>query len=200
MKDIMKDIMKDMNSVGARAETILSGWAGGGGLDIGVRMALPDSRTVCLLERDATCIALLADRMAQGWIDEAPIWTDSRTFDGRAWRGRVSGFIGGPPCQPFSVAGQRRGADDERNCWPDALRITDEVRPEWCFFENVAGSLGYVGEHVKPVLEGMGYRVEAGIFSAEEVGAPHLRERLFILAVADSTDWRGRWDGSAFRS
>lgn len=181
-------------NVGLRTETILSGWAGGGGLDFGVHLALGDARTVCMLEREASCIALLVDRMEKGWLDPAPIWTDSRTFDGRAWRGRVSGFIGGPPCQPFSMAGQRRGAGDERNCWPDALRITGELRPEWCFFENVAGSCEYVADFVLPPLEGMGYKVEAGIFSAEEVGAPHLRERLFVLAVASNNNgwWRER--------
>jgi len=181
--------------VGIRTETILSGWSGGGGLDLGVRLALRDSRVVCYLEREATCVALLVERMAQGWLDDAPVWSDSRTFDGLPWRGRVSGFIGGPPCQPFSFAGKRGEDADERNCWPDALRITADVRPDWVFFENVPGSAGYVGRRVVPRLEEMGYRVAAGIFSAEEVGAPHLRERLFVLGVAGGARWPPAWAG-----
>lgn len=93
--------------------------------------------------------------------------------------------MGGIPCQPWSVAGKRAGADDPRHLWPDALRVVRECEPEWVFIENVGGFVrdGYFGL-VRPDLEGAGYRVEAGLFEAAEVGAPHERERLFILAYS----------------
>lgn len=93
-------------------------------------------------------------------------------------------------CQPWSNAGQRKGADDPRHLFPHISRILEEVRPIWCLFENVSGhlSLGY-GE-VYRSLRDLGYTVEPGIYTAEEVGAPHERKRLFILAVEDSADGR----------
>lgn len=86
-------------------------------------------------------------------------------------------------CQPFSVAGNRAGEDDPRHLWPFIRRHIEVIQPGWCFFENVAGHLTLGFDVVKRELEEMGYWVEAGIYTAEEVGAPHRRERLFILAV-----------------
>ena len=124
-------------------------------------------------------------------MDEAPVWSDLATFDGGPWRGRVDWLIGGIPCQPHSTAGQRHGADDERDLWPDAARIIREVRPGIVFLENVPGIMGYYHERIGPELRGMGYRTEEGLFSAAEVGSPHARERFFVLgseAVANAHD------------
>ena len=120
-------------------------------------------------------------------MPEAPIWSDVRSYDGAAWRGLVDGIVAGYPCQPFSVAGRRRGFDDPRNLWPSIERIIGECRPAWCFFENVAGHLrlGYF-DHVRPRLEALGYRVSEQICKASDVGSPQLRERVFILAVANA--------------
>lgn len=161
--------------------------SGIGGLDLAVRCALPGSRCVLYVERELTAAAVLAARMEDGSLDRAPVWSDLRTLDTGRFRGCVAGVIGGIPCQPFSTAGKRRGEHDDRDLWPDALRLVGEVGPEWCFFENVPGMANksvdwYIYRAVLPRLEEMGYRTAAGIFSAEEVGAPHLRERLFILA------------------
>ena len=93
---------------------VLSLYSGGGGLDIGFRLAVPAARTVCYVERDAASVALLVDHMQTGQLDDAPLWTDSGTFDGKPWRGAVDWIIGGFPCQPFSVAGKQLGTDDER--------------------------------------------------------------------------------------
>ena len=163
--------------------------AGIGGLELGISAAIPGFRVVCHVEREATAAAVLVARMEGGDISPAPIWDDIATFDGRPWRGRVDCISGGIPCQPFSSDGKRRGTDDERHLWPHALRIIREVGPEYVFIENVAGSVRDLGEGlVRPDLEQLGYRTAAGIFTAQEVGAPHRRERLFILAMADRAD------------
>ena len=164
---------------------ILSICTGGGGLDLGVRLACPDTLTVCYVEREAFAVANLGAAIEAGLMDEAPIWDDLRTFDGTAWRGAVDWLIGGIPCQPHSMAGQRLGADDERDLWPDTARIIGEVRPPVVFLENVPGILGYYHERIGPDLRAMGYRTEEGLFSAVEVGAPHVRQRFFVLAYAD---------------
>ena len=100
-------------------------------------------------------------------------------------------------CQPFSDAGKKRGVEDSRHLWPHIATIVREVQPQWCFFENVPGLLTtrtpdgrYAYQHVSDDLQEMGYRIEAGLFSAEEVGAPHRRLRLFILAHCNSNEWR----------
>ena len=86
---------------------------------------------------------------------------------------------------PTAVAGKRKGAADERNLWPDARRVIEECRPSAVFLENVAGIERYYFDSIGPELRGLGYRIEEGLFSAEEVGAPHIRERLFVLGYAD---------------
>jgi DNA (cytosine-5)-methyltransferase 1 len=176
---------------------VLSLCAGGGGLDLGVGLAVPDARTVCYVENEVTAAAVLVSNMEAERLPAAPLWTDLRTFDGTAWRGVVDIVIGGYPCQPFSNAGKRLGADDPRHLWPEVCRIVSEVAPEWCFFENVGAHLRLGFDEVARDLQGMGYRVAAGLFTAEEVGAPHGRERLFILAGSAQLADAERSGGSA---
>lgn len=174
----------------------LSLCSGAGGLDLGVGMALRGAGAVCYVEHEVTACEVLAARIADGALDDAPIWTDLHAFDGKPWRGRVAGIIGGYPCQPFSVAGKRLGTADPRHLWPSIERIIGEIEPRWCFFENVGGHLrlGYF-DVVKPSLERLGYRVAEGLFTASEVGAPHQRERLFILAHRDAAGFGREWRG-----
>ena len=174
--------------------------SGIGGLDLGVELGSGGSALpVCYVEIEATASAILASRMEEGALPPGPIWDDLHTFDGSAWRGLVDGIVGGYPCQPFSTAGRQRGFDDERNLWPAIERLVSVVRPGWCFFENVEGHLrlGYF-DFVKSGLEALGYRVEAQICAASDVGATHRRRRLFVLAVADSPEPRlqGPWQGA----
>lgn len=193
----------------SRPFTVLSLCAGVGGLDLGVRLAEPAARTVCFVEIEAYACAILAARMAENALDPAPVWTNLRTFDGKPWRGTVDCITAGYPCQPFSVAGKQRGAEDPRHLWPDVFRVVREIRPAFCFFENVGGHLRLGFEQVHDDLRSVGYRVKAGLFTAQEVGTPHKRERLFILAYAQSArDEReagnipaahGGSDGSLFR-
>lgn len=164
-------------------------------LDVGLRLALPNARTVCYVEIEAFPCEVLVSRMEDKALDEAPVWTDLKTFDGKPWRGSVDIVIGGYPCQPFSIAGRRKGADDPRHLWPYIFRIITEVRPRFCFFENVEGHIELGFLEVKESLESVGYAVEAGIFSAAEVGAPHGRRRLYILAYNAKSGLEGRvWE------
>jgi DNA (cytosine-5)-methyltransferase 1 len=143
--------------------------------------------------------------MEEGSLDEAPIWSDLRTFNGRRWRGIVDCILGGYPCQPFSIAGKQRGKADPRHLWPAIKELIPAVRPSFCLFENVSNHLRLGFPEVRSDLREMGYLVTAGLFTAEEVSAPHERKRLFILAVEDSdrafdTLWRDlqpAWAGAA---
>jgi len=170
--------------VASRTKRVLSLCSGVGGLDLGLRLAEPAARTICYVEVSAHAAAVLGTKIEEGLLDDAPVWSDLRTFDGGPWRGGVDLVLGGYPCQPFSVAGRRRGADDPRHLWPAVRRIIEQCCPWGCFFENVPGHLRLGFEEVHDDLQRMGYRVAAGLFSAAEVGLPQKRERLFILAHA----------------
>ncbi len=159
--------------------------AGVGGLELGLHIAESGYRTVCYVEREVFPAAVLVARMAEKALDNAPIWDDVKTFDGRAWRGKVHLLTAGYPCQPFSFSGQRKGEADPRHLWPDIARVIGEVRPEWAFCENVEGHLTLGFAEVARDLQAMDYTVKAGLFSVLETGATHLRRRLYILAHAN---------------
>lgn len=169
---------------------VLSICSGGAGLDLGFRLAVPGSRTICWVEWEAFAASELLRRMETGELDEAPCFTDLRSFDGEPWRGVVDCVIAGFPCQPHSVAGKRSGRDDERDLWPDVSRVIGEVRPSIVCLENVPGILTIHGsEFIGAVcadLERMGFEVAVSLVSASEVGASHKRERVFILGVANT--------------
>ncbi|WP_136646570.1 DNA cytosine methyltransferase, partial [Tabrizicola sp. YIM 78059] len=166
----------------------LSLCSGAGGLDLGLAIAIPGYRAVGHVERETFAASALVARMEDASLDQAVVWDDVATFDGRPWRGAVDIVTAGYPCQPFSVAGKRRGADDPRHLWPHVARIIAEVRPHFVFLENVAHHLRLGFPEVASGLVGMGYRLAAGLFTAAEVGAPHKRERLFILATREGDD------------
>jgi DNA (cytosine-5)-methyltransferase 1 len=163
--------------------TVLSMFAGGGGMDIGFRMAVPGARTICYIEREASAAALLVAQIQAGRLADAPIWSDALTFSGGAWSGKVDWIIASPPCQPFSFAGVQKAFDD-RNLWPVTLKLVADIQPAGCFFENVnsAAALWDIYQVVLPGLQVLGYKTTIGIFGAQEVGAPHRRQRVFILA------------------
>ncbi|KAE9625121.1 DNA cytosine methyltransferase [Parasedimentitalea maritima] len=162
--------------------------AGVGGLDLGLHLAEPGYRTLCYVERNSFAAAALVARMADTSLAPAPIWDDLKSFNGKPWRDRVHLVSAGYPCQPFTLSGLRKGEHDPRHLWPDVARIVGEVRPEWCFFENVIGHLTLGMQDVVGDLQGMGYRVAARVQSAAEVGGSHLRQRLFILAHSNLFD------------
>ena len=134
-----------------------------------------------------------------------------KTTDFTKWRGKIDVLSGGFPCQPFSVAGRRRGAEDDRYLWPEMLRAVREIRPTWIVGENVAGILTmvqpgeetpvageasvfgedyeetelrqrYVVETVCTDLEREGYSVQPLVIPACAVGAPHRRDRVWFIA------------------
>jgi len=167
------------------SQNIISFCTGYGGLELGLRRISPNFRTVCYVEIEAFAVANLVSKIEQGKMDAAPVWTDIKTFPAQMFRDKVHGFLAGYPCQPFSNAGKRQGKKDPRHLWPYILDNIRTIRPVWCFFENVSGHLNLGFDEVYKSLRDLGYKVEAGLFTAAEVGAPHKRERLFILAYAD---------------
>jgi len=172
----------------------LSLFTGYGGFSLGLRLAGVDTKTVCYVEIDKYCQAVLEARIADGILDEAPIWGDIKTFDGNPWRGQIDIITGGFPCPPFSIAGLRKGVEDERNLWPETLRVVREVRPRILFLENVAnivsGDVGRGFPSYASVIVGQlaqeGYRVRWEVLGADDIGAPHRRKRWWCIGVADS--------------
>ncbi|WP_394658543.1 DNA cytosine methyltransferase [uncultured Novosphingobium sp.] len=160
--------------VALRTRNILSLCAGVGGLELGILLALHHRQEtgvgVCYVEREAAAAASLVASMDAGWLHPAPVWSDMLTFDGEPWRGLVHILASGDPCQDNSVAGQRAGADGQRFLAPEVCRIAAECRPDLIFRENVPGNADGQLAAIVPPLEGLGYRVAAGIFSSAETG------------------------------
>lgn len=147
--------------------------------------------TVGYVEFNDYCQRVLAQRIRDGHLHNAPIFGDIRAFlsEGYAerYRGVVDVVSAGFPCQSFSTAGQRRGADDPRNMWPQTADVLRVVRPRCALLENVpgllAGSHGYFGEVLGELAE-LGYDARWCVLGAADVGAPHLRKRLWIVGTA----------------
>ena len=158
--------------------------AGIGGIDLGLAEWC---RTVCYVERDAFCASVLVARMEEARLGCAPVWDNLATFDGRAWRGAVDLVVAGYPCQPFSVAGKQLGDQDERHLWPEVCRIIAECEAPLVFLENVAGHLSLGFGAVLSDLAALGFDAEWSLLRASDVGAPHRRERLFVLAHRNGT-------------
>ena len=165
-------------------QRIISFCTGYGGIEMGIKRVIPTIRTAVYVEIEAFAITNLVSKIEEGKLDAAPIYTNLKTFPSKKFRNRIHGIIGGYPCQPFSNAGQRKGTADPRHLWPYLEKHIRSIRPLWCFFENVGGHLTLGFDEVYKSLRNLGYKVEAGLFTAAEVGCPHKRERLFILAYA----------------
>lgn len=148
------------------------------------------------VEWNEYCQRVIAARIADGYLDEAPIFTDVREFvqSGAAeqYRGIADVVSAGFPCQPFSVAGKQAGADDERDMWPATAAVIRVVRPRHVLLENVTGlaSTGYAGI-VTFDLAAMGYMGSNGCISAADTGADHKRERLWFVAHAECERQQG---------
>jgi DNA (cytosine-5)-methyltransferase 1 len=148
-------------------------------------------RTICAVEWDAYAASVLCARQNDGVLAPFPIWDDVQTFDGRPWRGRVDVISGGFPCQDISAAGKGAGITGDRSgMWFHMARIVGEVRPEYVFVENspmlTSRGLGTVlGD-----LAALGYDARWGVLGAADVGAPHQRDRIWIVANANNTSQR----------
>lgn len=168
----------------------------GGGILAG---QLLGHRCVCAVEREPYAQAVLVARQNDGTFPPFPIWDDVQTFDGRPWRGIVDVVAGGFPCQDISVAGTGAGLDGERSgLWSHMARIISEVRPRYAFIEN-SPMLAVRGlDRVLCDLAALGFDARWGVISAADCGAPHVRERIWILAHSNSTP--GERDKRAKRS
>src|SRR3990167_10937763 len=165
--------------------TVLSLFSGCGGLDLGAKLA-GGFRTIsyceCLPYRQGNLMSL----MRAGALDMAPIYDDIKTFNARGARGLVDVVAGGDPCQPHSLAGKRKGLQDERWLWPPFLRIIEECQPQFVLRENTPGVIS-TGGLITPLadLERIGYKAAPYQISVAEVGGWHLRKRIFIIAYLD---------------
>ena len=179
----------------------LSLFTGAGGGLLGTKLL--GWNCIGYVEFNRYCQQVIRARIDDGILDVAPIFTDVREFieSGAVdqYRGFVDVVTAGFPCQPFSVAGKRKGNDDDRNMWPATIEIVRRVKPRYCFFENVPGLLsagcgdmasgsnelagGYFGTILRDLAES-GFDVRWRVLSAAEVGAPHKRDRLWIVANA----------------
>lgn len=160
--------------------------AGYGGLELGIERVFPEARTVCYVEGEAFAVQHIVKKMEEGSLDEAPIWSNVKTFEGKPWRGKVDWLSGGFPCQPYSTAGKQMGEADARDLWPDFVRIIGEVRPGFLFLENVPNVVKLRLDQIILDLDKLGYDVAWGNLSAAEVGAVHKRNRWFLFGVADT--------------
>ena len=187
----------EITSSNATARPTTDGWhlrhldlfSGIGGFALAARWT-GRIETAAFCEIDPFCRQILRKH----WPD-TPIFHDIHhlTKDALAQSGvgTIDLVTGGFPCQPFSVAGKRRGQADDRHLWPQMRRIVAEVRPRWVLGENVANFANMGLDECLADLEAEGYEAWALVLPACAVGAPHRRERVWIVAHADDSDARG---------
>ena len=156
----------------------LSLFSGIGGLDLAFEWA--GGRVSALCELEPYCQKVLRKH----WPD-VPLFEDIRELRGSDV-GAVDVIYGGFPCQPFSVAGLKKGQNDNRYLWPEFSRLVGELRPRWVVAENVPGILRIAADTVCADLERQGYSVGIWDYEAAAVGAKHRRERIFFVANTDS--------------
>ena len=153
-------------------------------------------RTVCAVEWEQYPASVLCARQNDGLLPPFPIWDDVQTFDGRPWRGIVDVISGGFPCQDISAAGKGVGIEGERSAmWGEMARIIHEVRPRYVLVENspmlTSRGLGVVlGD-----LASMGFNAKWGVLGANDIGANHQRDRIWIRAELADTERMG-WQES----
>ncbi len=167
----------------------LSLFSGAGGGLLGTHLL--GWRPVGYVEWDDYCQRVIAARIRDGILPDAPIFGDVHSFLSEGYAASYTGMVdivtGGFPCQPFSLAGKRQGAADKRNGWPATIECIRVVRPRFALLENVPGLLtsGYFGT-ILGDLAASGFDCRWRVLSAAEMGAPHKRDRLWIVAHNDS--------------
>jgi len=151
-------------------------------------------RTVCAVEWEPYPASVLVARQNEKILPPFPIWDDVQTFDGKPWRGIAQVVSGGFPCQDISAAGKGDGLDGERSgMWREMARIIGEVQPQYAFVENspmlTSRGLGTVLGN----LAEMGFDAKWCVLGADSVGAPHKRDRIWILATNARGIGRNIW-------
>ena len=148
-------------------------------------------RTIGYVEQNHYCQNIISQRAKEGLLDSAPLWGDINEFieSGAVdqYKGVTDVVTGGFPCQPFSVAGRRKGKDDGRNCWPQCIEVIRRVKPRFFFGENVPGLLnsGYFPEILRSLAQA-GYATRWVVLGVDDVGGNHRRKRLWLLAYSTS--------------
>ena len=141
-------------------------------------------RTVCAVEWEPYPASVLCARQNDGLLPPFPVWDDVRTFDGKPWRGIVQVVSGGFPCQDISSAGGGAGITGARSgLWGEMARVIREVRPRFCFVENSPMLTSRGLGTVLADLAAMGFDARWGVLGAADVGAPHQRDRIWIVGV-----------------
>jgi DNA (cytosine-5)-methyltransferase 1 len=181
---MMKKIPSSPRSGGCACYTVLDLFSGIGGFSLGLTRAGFRTTAFCEIEEYPRSI------LHKHWPD-VPIFNDVKELHASDLPEPVDVICGGYPCQPFSVAGQRKGKDDDRLLWPEIVRLIRELdattgKPTWCIFENVAGHVSMGLDQVLSDLEGEGYAAWPFIIPACALNAPHRRDRVWIVAHDES--------------
>lgn len=158
---------------------VLDLFSGIGGFSLGLERA--GMETIAFCEIEPFCQKVLKKH----WPD-VPIFNDIRTLTAHDLPTKPELICGGYPCQPFSVAGKQRGAEDNRHLWPEMYRLIKEIRPAWIIAENVFGHVAMGLDTVLSDLEGEGYTARTLIIPACALNAPHRRDRVWIIGYSHS--------------
>jgi DNA (cytosine-5)-methyltransferase 1 len=171
---------------------VLDLFSGIGGFSLGLE-STGHFETIAFVEKDEFCQKVLKKN-----FKNIPIEGDIRNVKGEKYQADV--VTGGFPCQPFSVAGKRKGTDDDRYLWDETIRVVRECKPKWFIGENVEGLIniqeGMVLRQVQTDLEKEGFEVQCLIIPASGIGAWHQRKRVWIIGcnVSNSDSrMRRRW-------
>ena len=157
-------------------------FAGAGGGILGGKLL--GWRTVCAVEIDPYAASVLIARQNDGHLTPFPLWNDVTTFDGRPWRGIVDVVSGGFPCQDISCAGRGAGITGKKSgLWSEYARVIREVEPPFVFVENSPMLASRGLDRLLADLAALEFDAEWCVLGTDQVGAPHLRERLWILAA-----------------
>lgn len=163
-------------------------FSGIGGFSLGLERVGMKTVAFCEIEKFPQAV------LRKHWPG-VPIYDDILTLTADRLRsdgiGAIDVICGGFPCQPFSVAGRRAGKEDHRDLWPEMFRIIQECQPTWVIGENVTGFVGMAFERTAADLESEGYEVQAIIIPACAIGAPHRRDRVWIIAYSNKNESTG---------
>jgi len=164
-------------------------FSGVGGFDLAAENVGFKNLFTC--EKDEFC-----NKILKYYWKNTEHYGDIKTTDFTIWRGKVDILTGGFPCQPFSLAGKRKGTEDDRHLWPEMLRAISEIQPGFVIGENVYGIVNWEGglvfDQVQSDLENQGYEIIPIILPAAAVNAPHRRDRVWFIA-ANAKSKQSEW-------